>query len=109
MDNKQQVRSNDLEQEIDNGLAKTRGNFVGYVPRYSGPNRSGYCVCGCKWDRHHLGLVMRMEYAEQTKEGYIPQECETFGFNEGGGRKLDADGVWQDHCHTYRDTLDDTL
>lgn len=33
-------------------------------------------------------------------EAYIPQECEEFGFNEGGG--LDADG--KDHCFGYRDS-----
>lgn len=73
-----------------------------YEPRYSGPNRSGICICGCRWEQHHLGLVMRQEYAEQTGEGYVPEECEAFGFNEVGGLKL-VNGEWVDHCHSYQD------
>jgi len=76
-----------------------------YTPRYSGPNRSGICVCGHSWKRHHLGMVMRQEYANETNEAYIPQECEAFGFNEAGGMKL-VDGEWVDHCQGYLDTLD---
>lgn len=76
-------------------------------PIYSGPTRSGVCVCGCRWDRHHLGIVMNPEYVKETKEGYIPQECEAFGFNEAGGMKYNRDtGEWDDHCHGYRDTLE---
>lgn len=75
-----------------------------YKPRYSGSNRSGICVCGHKWDRHHLGIVMKIEYIEETGEGYIPQECEAFGCNEMGG--LDKDG--NVHCFGYKDTLDDS-
>jgi len=73
-------------------------------PRYSGPNRSGMCVCGCRWSEHHLGIVMNEEYRKQTGESYIPQECETFRFNEVGGRKWDGTS-WQDHCQQYRDTM----
>jgi hypothetical protein len=73
--------------------------------RYSGPNRSGMCVCGCPWNKHHLGMVMNQEYFKATGEHYVPQECEAFGFNETGGRKY-VDGEWVDHCHGYRDTLD---
>ena len=72
-----------------------------YTPRYSGPNRSGICVCGHSWESHHLGMVMNLEYYEQTKEPYLPQECEVFGFNELGG--LDADG--EPHCFGYVDSL----
>lgn len=45
---------------------------------------------------------MNREYADATKEAYVPQECEHFGFNETGG--LDAEG--RDHCHSYRDQKD---
>jgi len=76
-----------------------------FTPRYSGPNRSGICVCGCSWDAHHLGWVMRQDYMDQTKEIYIPQECTAFGFNEVGGMKF-VNGEWVDHCHGYLDTLD---
>ncbi len=45
-------------------------------PRYSGPNRSGICVCGHTWDTHHLGCVLNVDYAKATGEAYVPQECE---------------------------------
>lgn len=73
-----------------------------YKPKYSGPNRSGVCICGHKWTRHHLGMVMRQEYIDATHEGYIPQECEHFGFNEMGG--LDEEG--NEHCFGYKDSPD---
>ena len=76
-----------------------------YAPRYSGPNRSGTCICGHSWEDHHLGMVMRKEYVDQTHEGYIPQECEAYGFNEAGGMQR-IDGEWVDHCQGYRDSLD---
>ncbi len=79
---------------------------MSWQPRYSGPNRSGMCICGCPWDKHHLGMVMREEYAKATKEGYIPQECEAFGFNEVGGMKMNDFDVWEDHCHRYKDSLE---
>ena len=75
-------------------------------PRYSGPTRSGVCVCGHSWEEHHLGWVLNTEYLQQTKEGYIPQECEHYGFNEAGGLMPDADGEWVDHCGSYIDQLD---
>ena len=71
-----------------------------YEPRYSGPNRSGTCVCGHRWEDHHLGIVMNSVYAEATNESYAPQECEFFGFNEMGG--LDAEG--NKHCNNYKDS-----
>jgi hypothetical protein len=74
-------------------------------PRYSGPNRSGVCVCGHSWDRHHLGMVMRQEYVDATGEGYIPQECEAFGFNEAGGL-MPVNGEWIHHCSGYRDMME---
>ena len=73
-----------------------------YQPRYSGPNRSGICTCGHTWDDHHLGVVLSSVYSEQTKEDYIPQECEYFGCNETGG--LDEEGL--PHCDYYVDKLD---
>jgi hypothetical protein len=48
-------------------------------------------------------MVMRQEYAEATKEGYIPQECEHYGFNEVGGMRFVA-GEWVDHCGSYKDS-----
>lgn len=54
-----------------------------------------------------MSLVMRQEYVDQTKEGYIPDECTAFGFNEVGGMKYDIETQeWADHCHGYKDTLD---
>lgn len=44
---------------------------------------------------------MNEEYALATYEGYIPQECEYYGFNETGG--LDADG--KPHCDHYLDKM----
>ena len=70
-------------------------------PIYSGPNRSGICQCGHSWEDHHLGIVLNSEYAEATKEGYVPQECEYYGFNEMGG--LDEEG--SDHCNRYVDSM----
>jgi hypothetical protein len=72
-------------------------------PRYSGPHRSGICVCGCSWEDHHLGIVMNPQYVKATGEGYVPQECEKFGFNETGGLKFE-NGKWTEHCHRYRDS-----
>jgi len=74
-------------------------------PRYSGPNRSGICVCGCSWEDHHLCVVMNREYAEATGEAYVPQECEAFGFNEVGGMKYNEETKrWDAHCQSYIDT-----
>ena len=70
-----------------------------FKPRYSGPGRSGICVCGHSWKKHHLGIVMNNDYYKATKEMYVPQECEYYGFNEFGG--LDAKG--KPHCDSYRD------
>lgn len=76
-----------------------------WKPRYSGEGRSGICVCGCKWEHHHLGIVMNPAYTEVTKEGYIPQECEAYGFNEAGGMKYNKETEeWEEHCNGYRDS-----
>lgn len=79
------------------------GTIVDWKARYSGPNRSGICKCGHSWEDHHLGVVLNQEYAEQTKEAYLPEECEYFGFNEMGG--LNTDG--NDHCHRYVDSMEE--
>lgn len=69
--------------------------------RYSGPNRSGICICGHHWEDHHLGVVMNELETTGGREAYIPQECEAYGFNETGG--LDNEG--KDHCFGYRDNM----
>ncbi len=48
---------------------------------------------------------MNPDYLAQTGEGYLPQECEAYGFNEVGGMKFE-DGEWVEHCHQYRDTME---
>jgi hypothetical protein len=75
-----------------------------YERRYSGPGKSGICICGCSWEDHHLGIVMSKEYLESTVEAYIPGECDRFGFNETGGMKYDeTTKTWVNHCHGYVD------
>lgn len=71
-----------------------------YTPVYSGPNRSGICKCGHSWEDHHLGMVLNVNYFRQTKEPYVPQECEHYGFNEDGG--MDDQGNF--HCGQYEDS-----
>ena len=75
-------------------------------PLYSGPGKTGICKCGHSWQRHHLGLVARQEYLDQTHEGYIPQECEYYGRNEMGGMMEDEEGNLVVHCFSYRDSGD---
>lgn len=66
---------------------------------------SGVCVCGHSWQEHHLGFIMNeqamAEILEQQSNhpGYVPQECEAYGFNESGG--LDENG--DQHCQQYVD------
>ena len=74
-------------------------------PRYSGINRSGVCKCGHSWEDHHLSVVMNQDYAEQTGEAYLPEECEHYGFNEMGG--LDTEG--RTHCHRYLDARHEAI
>ena len=71
-----------------------------YEPRYSGPNRSGICICGHTWRKHHLGVILNEDYREATGEAYLPQECEFFGFNETGG----LDNTGEIHCNCYVDS-----
>ena len=76
-----------------------------HEPRYSGPGKTGICVCGCPWDAHHLCIVMQKEYVDQTGEAYIPDECCRYGFNEVGGMKYNKETEeWEDHCHGYKDS-----
>lgn len=50
---------------------------------------------------------MNREYAEQTGEAYVPDECDAFGFNEVGGMKYNKETKkWEDHCHGYVDAGD---
>lgn len=70
-----------------------------HKPRYSGKDCGGVCVCGHRWQDHHLSMVMRQDYVEETGEYYFPEECEYYGFNETGG--LDAKG--RPHCDQYQD------
>lgn len=65
--------------------------------RYSGPNRSGICVCGHRWDQHHLSLILKPGAAEELGEGYIPGECLAYGSNEMGGLQW-VDGELVEHC-----------
>lgn len=78
-----------------------------YKPKYSGPNKSGICKCEHSWDAHHLGLVAKTEYINQTNEYYIPGECLHYGNNEAGGLMLDDKGDWVEHCFGYKDKLDE--
>ena len=72
---------------------------------YTGPNRSGLCVCGHAWDRHHLCMRMReYETEDGTKEAYVPCECEAYGANENSG--LDRKGNY--HCFGYVDAKEKT-
>ena len=68
--------------------------------RYSGPGRTGICVCGHSYQDHHLGVVLNSEFGAATGECYVPQECEAFGSNEMGG----LDSLGQEHCQRYRDS-----
>lgn len=47
---------------------------------------------------------MNPNYLAETKEAYLPQECEHFGVNEEGGLMPNEDG-WVKHCFGYRDSL----
>lgn len=76
---------------------------VKYEPKYSGPGKSGVCICGHSWEDHHCGIVMNKEYYDQTGEGYVPQECEHYGCNESGGMMPGVGEEWVDHCHSYQD------
>lgn len=70
-----------------------------YKPKY---RYSGICLCGHSWDDHHLGMVCDPKYVAETGESYIPQECEYYGCNEGGG--FDDEG--NPHCGGFVDRQD---
>jgi len=62
-------------------------------------------MCGHSWESHHLGMVMRQEYIDETHEGYIPQECVFYGCNEAGGMRYNEEtGEWEAHCFGYQDS-----
>jgi len=50
---------------------------------------------------------MNEEYYKQTKEAYVPQECEFHGCNELGGMMPDPKNpdspAWVEHCDNYLD------
>ena len=74
-------------------------------PKYSGPNCNGICVCGCSWEDHHMSIVMRQEYIDETGEYYILGECDAFGFNESGGLKWNEEThEFDEHCYQYKDS-----
>ena len=76
--------------------------------RYSGPGRTGICVCGHPAEEHHGGFVMNQEYYEATGEAYVFGECEHYGCNELGGMMPDPkhprSRKWVPHCGEYRDS-----
>lgn len=77
---------------------------VKHEARYSGEGKSGICICGCSWQKHHLCMKMRKDPTDRTEEQYIPDECCAFGFNEVGGMKFNSETEeWEDHCFGYRD------
>lgn len=76
-----------------------------YIRRYSGPGRSGVCMCGCLWDQHHLMLKMNEKHVKETQEAYVVGECTHYGFNRSAGMKYDEEqGAWNEHCLGYRDS-----
>lgn len=78
-----------------------------FKPTYSGPGKTGVCICGCPWDSHHLFLVMNKDYIETTGEGYIIGACCRYGFNEAEGMKYNEElDFWESHCSGYKDTGD---
>jgi len=88
-------------------IAKDEENVIRRDAIYSGPGKSGICICGCAWDDHHLGMVARLGRTltkQGTYEYYIPQECERYGFNECGGMKFnETTEEWEYHCNGYQD------
>lgn len=70
-----------------------------WTSRYSGPGRTGVCVCGHSYDMHHCGIVMNADYFAQTGEEVVPGGCCFYSCNEGEG--LGPDG--EPHCFNYVD------
>jgi hypothetical protein len=76
-----------------------------YKSIYSGPERSGICICGCKWESHHLSIVFNQKRIEETKEGYALGPCLRYGNNETEGLKYNEDtDEWDFHCCGYCDS-----
>jgi hypothetical protein len=71
-------------------------------PLYSGPGKSGICVCGHGWEDHHLCMIMKAGVAESRKEAYAPCECCFYGSNEEGGM-MPSEAGWVHHCGGYVD------
>lgn len=73
-------------------------------PKFSGPGKSGICKCGCPWQSHHIMLVMKQEYIDETGEGCVPGGCTNYGNNEYEGMKYNEETEeWEDHCMGYED------
>lgn len=75
-------------------------------PTYSGPGKTGMCVCGHRWDQHHLHIIMDCAIMDARKEGYIIGQCLAHGHNEAAGMMWNDEDEMVDHCHEYRDTGD---
>ena len=83
----------------DSDSTLTSATIHDWRPVYSGPGKSGVCVCGHLAEEHHRCAVMNLEYLEATGEEWVLCECEFYDCNEGGG--LDEHG--QPHCGRYQD------
>ena len=83
--------------------------------KYSGPDRSGICKCGCPWSKHHLGVITSEEYwagisleEREDMEKFTPQECESFGFADHSGMRYDEESrQWITHCNGYIDSMEE--
>lgn len=71
---------------------------------------SGICKCGCSWEDHHLNFIMNQDVISAIQKLhkdyplYVPDECESYGFNETGGLRYNPEtGCYDDHCHKYQD------
>ena len=103
---KRQPKRQAVQNEVSGAVeGKPNESAPLFLARYSGPNRSGICICGHKWIEHHLSVVTNVDYLEATHEAYLPQECEHYGFNECGGLKPNKEtGRWENHCQSYHDS-----
>lgn len=94
--------------EIMEELKKEEDEWIkNCKPKYSGPGKTGICICGHSWEDHHRSCVMNKRYIEATNEIYVLGECCAYGSNEFGGRMPGPDGEegeWIDHCHNYQDS-----
>lgn len=73
---------------------------------------SGICVCGHRWDQHHLHLIVNTKVLDFIKKNYpshppyVPGGCEFYGFNENEGMMPHDEEGWAVHCRSYLDTHD---